>query len=406
MNEIQIKVINDENLKKVNIYGIDHFYYEFNQDKFENQIILLMNINEHWNNLELFKFYLWCKKNKVRVVSYGHLNELPLLSLFSDAVILFPSQKESHLYSGGSVYSFDDQLLSRIILQEILVPGALSFLDIRRWEINPELLEKFDRSHFEGAYGENYFGRPEEYLTGHVIELSKGYQNNSIKPYHILLDIAMRSISDEEVVDYFSFPSIWIRSSSLKIWERIKDDEFIKSEFPENCVMCEVKQQDSCGGKHLLGILHESTKDHPLKFVSDWEKKQKMFEMTGQDNYMEIQILGSFFYNWMWISYGGSAHIFSLLPLKVLSLSDQGVFYDLARKISTARFGDFGNTFPDCVTLIYCMPGEKDGPSRTDGHPPLPNFQKLVKDFSEYNFKFNLCQEKKYLPNFQKEKNT
>lgn len=384
MNEIQIKVINDENLKKINLYGVDHFYYEFNEDKFENHIILMMNINEHWNNLELLKFYLWCKKHKIRVVTYGHLNELPLLSLFSDAVILFPSQKESHLYSGGSVYSYDDELLSRIILQEINGPGALSFLDLRRWEINPDLLDKFERSHFEGAY-------VPWVLTGHVIGLSKGYQNNAIKPYHILLDIAMRDISDEEVVDHFSFPAICVRSSSLEIWDKIKNDNFFELEFPKNCVMCEVKQQDSCGGKHLLGILHESTKNHPLKFVSDWEKKQKMLELVGQDNYMDIQVIGSFLNNWMWISYGGSAHIFSLLPLKVLSLSDQGVFYDLARKISIARFGDLGHIFPDCVTLIYCMPGEKDGPSRTDGHPPLPNLQKLVEDFSNYELNFKFC---------------
>lgn len=385
MSTIQIKTIEDADLKRVSLYGVSHFYYEFNQDKFENQIILLMNINEHWNNLELFKFYLWCKKNKIRVITYGHLNELPLFSLFSDAVILFPkgNKKDSSLYSGGSVYSYDQNLLGRIVLQEVNGPGALSFLDHRRWEINPELLNNFSRADFEGAYNPHV-------ITGHIVGLSKGYQNNSVKPYHILLDIAMKSISDEEVVEKYTFPSIWIRSSSIDIWNRIRKDDLIKNEFPKNAVMCEVKQQDSCGGKHLLGILHSSTKDHPLKFVSDWDKKQKMLEMVGEDNYMEIQVLGSFFNNWMWISYGGSAHIFSLLPLKVLSLSDQGVFYDLAKKISVARFGDLGRFFPDCETLIYCMPGEKDGPSRTDGHPPLPNLQKLVEDFSRHVLRFNL----------------
>jgi hypothetical protein len=381
MNTIEIKIIEDEELKRINLYGVDHFYYEFNEDKFDNQIILLMNINEHWNNLELFKFYLWCKKNKIRVVTYGHLNELPLLSLFSDAVILFPKNGSSSLYSGGSVYSYDEELLSKIILQEINGPGALSFLDYRRWEINSELTTKFEKSHFEGAY-------VPWVLTGHIIGLSKGYQNNSIKPYHILLDIAMKAVSDEEVVEKFTFPKLWIRSSSMSIWEKIKKDSFINEEFPEDAVMCEVKQQDSCGGKHLLGILHNATENHPLKFVSDWEKKQKMLEIVGHDNYMDIQVIGSFLSNWMWISYGGSAHIFSLLPLKVLSLSDQGVFYDLARKISIARFGELGHIFPDCVTLIYCMPGEKDGPSRTDGHPPLPNLHKLVEDFSNHELKF------------------
>lgn len=383
MTFIEVCTIKDEEMKKVNLYGVDHFYYEFNQDKFDNQIILLMNINEHWNNLELFKFYLWCKKNKIRVVTYGHLNELPLFSLFSDAVILFPknNSKDSSLYSGGSVYSYDEELLSKIVLQEINGPGALSFLDYRRWEINSELLTRFEKKQFEGAYSSWV-------LTGHVVGLSKGYQNSAIKPYHILLDIAMKNVSDEEVTDNYAFPKVWIRSSSIEIWNRIKEDDFIKEEFPENAVMCEVKQQDSCGGKHLLGILHSSTKDYSLKFVSDLDKKQRMFNMVGEDNYMEIQILGSIFRNWMWISYGGSAHIFSLLPVKVLSLSDQGVFYDLARKISIARFGELGEIFPECETLIYCMPGEKDGTSRTDGHPPLPNFQELVKDFSKYRLKF------------------
>jgi hypothetical protein len=137
---------------------------------------------------------------------------------------------------------------------------------------------------------------------------------------------------------------------------KIKNDNFFESEFPKNCVMCEVKQQDSCGGKHLLGILHAATENHPLKFVSDWEKKQKMLELVGQDNYMDIQVIGSFLNNWMWISYGGSAHIFSLLPLKVLSLSDQGVFYDLARKISIARFGELGNIFPMISAGMHNFP--------------------------------------------------
>jgi hypothetical protein len=209
----------------------------------------------------------------------------------------------------------------------------------------------------------------------------------------LLLEIANNQISDDEVVESFCFPKIFIKESSYKKYLDIS------SEMKKDLVVCEVKTLDKKSDEYLklgydtgdifLNNLRDSAKGHPLKIVTDKQENKKMAELCGED-YMGVQILCSFIKNWMWICFGGSSNIFPFFPVKILSLCDQTLCIDLIRKISIRRFGKIGEILPEFETLIYCLPGEKDGPSRTDGHRPLPNLQKLIKDFSEQKMDFDI----------------
>lgn len=365
-----LKIVPDDHLELKRIYGLDHYYYEFNQDKFSSQIVVCVNVLEHFNNIELLKLSIWCKRKGIRIVAYGNLNEFPLFGIFADAAILLPTNENS-IYEGSTTYQCKSEVLDQITSESLYFPARVSFLNQRHWEING-IGQVLDSSG--------------EFIGCHVINVCRSNYDQSTKPVHFLLDIASREVSDEEVVDIFSFPRIHIRKSSLEIYESLKKE----GEIGANWVIGEIKRGDSCGGEHLKSILESKTKGYELEFILDIDTLDRL-QKKCSSNYMEVQVLSSFLSNWMWICYGGSSNIFSFFPVKVLSLSDSMCLPDLCRKLSVARFGDYlGGIFPEFDTLIYCMPGEEDGPSRTDGERPLPNFRKMIVDFSKVCIEFKM----------------
>jgi len=362
---VKVKLIDDNFLLPKKIYGLNHYYFEFNKDKFSNQIVVCINILEHFNNIELLKFSIWCKRHNTRVVAYGNINEFPLFGIFADAAIVYET-KDNFLYEHDSFYNptTTDEVIEKIYTESIYFPARLSFLNQREWEIN-----EINRSDIIG-----------EFIGCHVINLSK---LTGFKPAHFLLEIADKEVSDEEVVEKFTSPIIYIRNSSFKKYEILKE----KGLLGENWIVGEIKQSSGCHGGHLISVLESKIKDFELPFILDKKLINELSLKCGS-NYMEIQLLSSLLLNWMWICYGGSSHIFSFFPVKVLSLSDASCLPELSRKISIARFGEYiGRIFPEFETLIYCMPGEEDGVGRTDGHPPLPNIRKMIKDFSKFEIK-------------------
>lgn len=339
----KIKIISDCHFKEKQIYGIKHLYYEFNKNKFKRETLLFLNLHEHYNNIEILKFSLLCKMYNTRLVVYTHINEFPLVSTFADAAILYVSNTEE-IYDHITRYDYSRDVVGKLFNQFLSSPHGLN----------------------------------------DAIALSR----TDSQKWPLLLEIANETISDEEVVDNFCFPKICIKETSYQKYLEIS------KELKENLIVCEVKtsEEKQLGydtGEIFLESLEKNTKKYILEVKTKKIFNKKLAKFCGED-YMGVQILCSFLKNWMWICYGGSSNIFSFFPVKILSLTDQTLCKELTRKMSIKRFGEIGKVFPEYDSLIYCFPGEKDGPKRTDGLPPLPDFQKLVKEFSKEKLNFEI----------------
>lgn len=364
---VGLNLVDDGVLLEKKIYGTDHYYYEFNKEKFSNQIVVCINVLEHFNNIELLKFAIWCKRHNTRLVAYGSINEFPLFGIFADAAILVPSD-DSPLYEGSTHYRCHSDVIDKMTAETLYFPARTSFLNKRHWEIN----------------GLNPTAEVDgDFIGCHVINLCRSNYGSDIKPMNFLIDIACKEVSDEDVVERFAFPTMHIRKSSLRKFEYLKSSGMIGKDW----IVGEIKRGDGCGGDHLVSILKSKVNKLDLPFVLDLDQLSRICKECGT-NYMEVQLLCSFFLNWMWICYGGSSSIFSFFPIKVVSMSDSMCRPELSRKLSIARFGEkLGTLFPEFETLVYCMPGEEDGPSRTDGHRPLPNIRGMIKDLSRFELK-------------------
>lgn len=348
---IPVRIIKEKEFQIKDIFGVRHYVFKMNEIKYKNNIIATMHNIENCNNLEVLKFALWCKKNDIGITMYGMLNQLPLFGIFADSVIL--QDRES--WSTG---------------------------------IYPEKEGNPDATHYDmknlfcnfKTYASPEEGEENRYSF--CLDLSRS-GGCSEEKWPLLLSLADREISDEEVSEHFKFPCLYMREEALTKYIKMKKEGTI----PDNLIMCEVRVSGGCGGSHLLSILREKTKDYEIPICTDLDYRKKLCAKSGQD-YMSVQILCSLMSNWMWIAYGGSSNILPFFPIKILSVSDVFCRLNLIRTIFSKRFVDFCGVFPELETLIYCFPEEKDGPSRIDGHKPLPNLKKFTKDFSEYKLNF------------------
>jgi hypothetical protein len=341
----RIRVMKNQDFEVKDIMGVKHHICVFNDKKFKNSIVVRMHYKENYNNVEVFKFALWCRKNDIRLVMYGCLNQLPIFGLFADAAILQDKDDWSRFIydSKATHYNCED--------------GIFGGFEV-----------------FNGANADVAFNACLE--TTRPGDLSPDQ-------WPLLMSLSERFVSDEEVVNHFSFPTIYVRESAMEKYQSMRDGGVI----PRDLIMCEVKLSADCGGEHLLSIFREKTKSYPLPICYDLDFRRRLCEASGQD-YMSIQVLSSIASNWMWIAYGGSSNILPFFPIKILSLSDVWCRYELTRKLFLNRYGPLGEVFPEFETLIYCLPEEKDGPSRTDGHRPLPNLKDLTLDLSRMSNEF------------------
>lgn len=348
---ISLNVIKKSNFERLELFGRDHLVYNFNCKKYSNSIILTMHETENTNNLEVLKFALWCKKNDIRITAYGLLNQLPIFSMFADSVIL--QDKEDW---GEKIY-----------------PDTPGNPDATHY-LKHDLFDQFKSQSVREKFNFN--------------DCIRMHREPSASPgeWPTLLSVSERSISDDEVADFFAFPNIFIREEAHQKYIKMKAEGFL----PENLIMCEARVSGGCGGEHLLSVFKEKTKNYPLPICFDLNFRKELCRRSGQD-YMAVQVLCSLIDNWMWIAYGGSSNILPFLPVKILSLSDMYCRPDTTRSLYLKRHGSkLGKIFPEFETLIYCFPEEKDGPSRTDGHRPLPNFKDLTLDLSRHLLNFQM----------------
>lgn len=347
-----------------------HYFYDFSpHKKFDQSIVASMHQWENYNNVEVLKLGLWCKKHNIKLTMYGFFNQLPLFGIFADAVILQDAESWSNaLYNATEEEGFGS----------CYITDQVSFEKIRYYQ------KMFSNGVFDLSR-DIVFNEQHPLLRDHFIE-------NDFKTWPLLLSLSEKEISDEEVVEAYANPVIHIRRSAKEKYDQMVCEGFIKPDI----LMCEVKTGYYCGGEHLLSCFKKATEGYPIEICMDIDFKKLLASRCGQD-YMAVQMLCSAFSNWMWACYGGSSNIFPFFPIKLASVSDAYCRYALIRKLFRARLGELGEIFPETNTLVYCLPGEKDGPSRTDGQPPLPNLQKMVMELSNMKIKSYYLSDKKIL---------
>jgi hypothetical protein len=351
---MKFKII--KNFEKIKIGQFcDHYFYDFNPNKkFKKVIFATMHQSENFNNIEVLKFAIWCQKKNIKLIMYGFANQLPLFSIFADAVLLQDVNswsKDLYEDKSGTSYNVDQNFFQTI-------------------------------RNYERTYCNGVFDLSRNISFNQSYPLLFDTTESEFKTWPLFLEIAENEISNEEVVEKYSDPIIYIRQSAKNKYDELVSKGIIKS----NILMCEVKTGPHCGGDYLLSCLKKATEDYSVEICTDIEFKKSFSLQCGQD-YLSVQMLCSGFSNWMWACYGGSSNIFPFFPIKLISISDAYCRYELTRSLFRSRLGELGEVFPEFNTLLYCFPGEKDGPSRTDGHPPLPDFQKLVKDLSDLKIK-------------------
>lgn len=242
-------------------------------------IVCTMHRRENWNNLEIFKLAILLRRKRIRLVMFGALNQLPMFSLFADAVIL--RSMPNYLQN-----AYGDVIRPGHVtdMQTISLPRELNVIDM---SIEPK-------------------------FNGHKL--------------HPYLEEAIKTITDEEVVEVFKFPTIWIRQSSFDLFESLP--------IPKNMIGCEMKEHyGSTDWKMRLRMVGDQ-----LPLIYDRAYFRNLCNTCGE-HYMAVTCLMSLLKNWMWICYGGSCNIHSFFPFKCLLLSNSLVYPDLSQMLSDARFG-------------------------------------------------------------------
>lgn len=142
---------------------------------------------------------------------------------------------------------------------------------------------------------------------------------------------------------YWNKP-IYIRESSWEIFQKFKED------CPKNVIMCEMKVP----GRYMERMDRVSGRLLKINTIMGLSGvfQRGLLERIGYDNYLEFQILASWFLNWVFIAIGGAANLFSLVPVKSILLADDYILEGRKlniRQLAQKRYGSVGDTFPVVV---------------------------------------------------------
>lgn len=71
--------------------------------KAKETIRIAPHCGENWATVDLLRFKLYCELNKIKVIAYGNLNQLPFLSIIADELMLDKAPGLDRLYTGMSI---------------------------------------------------------------------------------------------------------------------------------------------------------------------------------------------------------------------------------------------------------------------------------------------------------------
>lgn len=222
---------------------------------FKDEFFIAPHINECWCSIELLRLHIGCHKQDKKLIAYGTVNQFPLLSVFADEVILVESNHYNWYGKEGNN--------SRIHCP---------------CEPIQHLIDK-------------------KFLTPRVF-----FWKEWLKPP---LQNLIQDVSDEEVVEQFADPKVWIRQESLDYFNNIK------SNLPSNIYYFDCKYNKT------IDLHREKFKRYNLDRASyglDFEQQELLNK--AKDHYMTVQFLASWFNNWIFFTMSGASAIFNVLPVR------------------------------------------------------------------------------------------
>jgi len=248
-----INIVKDSNFETIQLPKSAHegekvgFKYVFNDSNdYESEIVIAPHYNETYISLQLFKLAIYCKKNKIKVTSIGSMNQFTFFGLFSDEVICLKDTHLHNIYSSNySSFGTDASYFNQIA----------NFKDI-----------------YGGGMGMHGFPEANE-------------------------------VSIDEVIDQFTFPTIYFRQSTLDYYQSLS--------LPSNIIYCEIKT-------HFYPKLTNIVKNNfPNAVGLDKNFQRNLLEKSG-DHFMGVQLLASILKGWQFIAAGGSVNLFNVLPIRPL----------------------------------------------------------------------------------------
>jgi hypothetical protein len=205
--------------------------------------------NEHWISTDLFKFRLWAEQEQKHVIGFCAKNQIPLYSLFCDEIVLI-SAKPVWYQKGHDSWN------------------GLSF-----WDRYP-----------------NY-----------IVDIEHGPIREQFE-----------QISNQEVIDRFSYSKIYFLESAYNKFLVIKDS------LPIDVMVAEFKSG------HIL-----DTATFTSVVGLDYVFQRDLIDKVSVDDYMSAQILGSRLLNWQFLCWGGSSNLMCVLPVQAIALKDQTIFHSV-----------------------------------------------------------------------------
>ncbi len=154
---------------------------------------------------------------------------------------------------------------------------------------------------------------------------------------------AVETISDEELIEAFVWPDIYIRQSTWELFHRL--------DLPNNVICCECKLG---GGIAEMVRKWLATSKLPNVFGLDQSFQCGLLSKVGA-HYMGIQFLASWLKNWTFVCIAGSANLFAIMPVKGIIMYD--IMYknvsteNCLRGLAQRRYGSLGNEIPVFLPL-------------------------------------------------------
>lgn len=309
-----VNIIPDHLIEKIAIRfnGDIHNFsiLDINPEKeYTKEIIITPHFRENYGNIGFLKLKLYCDKHKIKLTSYGLLNQLPVFSVFSDRVILHENKEAlQKLYQGVSVSGGNKKFISVLSNAE---------------------------------YSEVYMTF-QNYIK--LMNPEKGVADHNC----IYLERAVKEISNEEVASHFHTPAVLITETAYKVFQKL--------DLPHNVIMCEFKPTMGPNSKRnfskpIIDWVYEHETRLSLPIMGIDRNFQNNLLQQVQSNFMSIQILASLINKWFFMCFGGSSNLMCLLPVYNMTLYDFWLngntsVLNAIQKMSELRYGQIGKNIP------------------------------------------------------------
>ena len=316
-------------MKKLEIKYLDpiqtnekgHQRYVFERcGHFSNEIHLVPWYKESWGTVNYFIAFQVANALGFKVVAYGNKNLLPFLSLISHEAVVAKYEETSEGLECANPFNL-------------------------RSDINNFPVGRYDEVEF--CFNEN--------LTPHIVSIiSEEFKRRFIKYMNEeycqsgakITNKALSVLRQKKLLpkDFYKMDKICLDSRVQQIFEKIRLD------YPDNAVWCEIKDGWYEGAEDIIlkyppkGLLPDTLAKKPFE-----KKTQKELFQKYADYYMSVQILLSVHKGVKYIGIGGSANIFSVVPVNSLFLLSKEAYFNAAVPYKQKFEKEYYGSSFDCV---------------------------------------------------------